>query len=58
MIRQLLTAMKDNLIYVVLGSLFIGLAFGQIAGTETKSVLRAAVVPVLFCHDIPNDDQY
>jgi ACR3 family arsenite efflux pump ArsB len=48
MIRQLLTAMKDNLIYVVLGSLFIGLAFGQIAGTETKSVLRAAVVPVLF----------
>ena len=52
MIRQLLTAMKDNLIYVVLGSLFIGLAFGQIAGTETKSVLRAAVVPVLFVSEL------
>ncbi|MGM0448785.1 bile acid:sodium symporter [Halorubrum sp. 2020YC2] len=48
MIHALLTGIKENLIYVVVASLVAGLAFGQVAGTETKGVLRAAVVPILF----------
>ena len=48
MLRNALTAVKENLIYVVLGSLVAGLAFGQVAGTGTKSLVKAAVLPVLF----------
>jgi ACR3 family arsenite efflux pump ArsB len=48
MIRTFLTGIKENLIYVVVGSLVAGLAFGQVATPGTKSVLKAAVVPVLF----------
>jgi len=48
MIRSVLTAVKENLIYVVLGSLVAGLAFGQVADTGTKSLVKAAVLPVLF----------
>jgi ACR3 family arsenite efflux pump ArsB len=48
MIGRALAGIKANLIYVVLGSLAAGLAFGQVAGPETKDLLKAAVVPVLF----------
>jgi ACR3 family arsenite efflux pump ArsB len=48
MIRNALTAVKENLIYVVLGSLVAGLAFGQVAGTGMKNLVKAAVLPVLF----------
>jgi ACR3 family arsenite efflux pump ArsB len=48
MIREFLTGIKGNLIYVVVGSLAAGLAFGQVAGSGTKDLVRAAVVPVLF----------
>jgi len=48
MIRNLLTGIKENLIYVVVGSLAAGLVAGQVAGPGTKSLLKAAVVPVLF----------
>ena len=48
MLRNVLTAVKENLIYVVVASLVAGLAFGQIAGTGTRSLLKAAVLPVLF----------
>ncbi|ERG94219.1 arsenic resistance protein [Haloquadratum walsbyi] len=48
MIQNALTAVKENLIYVVLGSLVAGLAFGQAADAGTKSLVKAAVLPVLF----------
>ena len=48
MLRHALTAVKENLIYVVVGSLVAGLAFGQVAGAGTKSLLKTAVLPVLF----------
>lgn len=48
MLRNALTAVKENLIYVVVASLVAGLAFGQVAGTGTKSLVKAAVLPVLF----------
>jgi ACR3 family arsenite efflux pump ArsB len=48
MFRSTLAAVKGNLIYVVVASLVVGLAFGQVAGTGTKSLLKAAVLPVLF----------
>lgn len=48
MIRTLLTGIKENLIYVVVGSLAAGLATGQIVAPETKSTLKSLVVPVLF----------
>jgi ACR3 family arsenite efflux pump ArsB len=48
MFRTILAAVKQNLIYVVVGSLVAGLAFGQIAGTGTKRLMKAAVLPVLF----------
>jgi len=48
MIRSFLITLKQNLIYVVIASLVGGLAFGQIAGGDIKSLLRSAVVPVLF----------
>ena len=48
MIRSFLTGIKSNLIYVVIGSLVAGLAFGQVVGTAAESVLQAAVIPVLF----------
>ncbi|MFW6018142.1 MAG: arsenic resistance protein [Halapricum sp.] len=48
MIRSSLIAIKDDLIYVVIGALIAGLAFGQVAGAGTKQLLQVAVVPVLF----------
>ena len=48
MLRNALTAVKENLIYVVVASLVAGLAFGQVTGTGTKSLMKAAVLPVLF----------
>jgi len=48
MIRWFLLGLKSNLIFVVLASLVVGLAFGQFAGDGTRSLLQAAVVPVLF----------
>ena len=48
MIRGLLTGIKSNLIYVVVGSLAAGLAVGQFTGPAAERTLRAAVVPVLF----------
>ena len=48
MSRGVLTAVKENLIYVVVGSLVAGLAAGQVVGPDGKAVLKAAVVPVLF----------
>jgi ACR3 family arsenite efflux pump ArsB len=48
MFRSSLAAVKGNLIYVVVASLVVGLAFGQVAGAGTKSLLKAAVLPVLF----------
>jgi ACR3 family arsenite efflux pump ArsB len=48
MIRSLLVGLKGNLIYVVIASLVGGLAFGQVAGAGIKSLVQAAVVPVLF----------
>jgi ACR3 family arsenite transporter len=48
MLQNALTAVKENLIYVVVASLVAGLAFGQVAGTGTKSLMKAAVLPVLF----------
>ncbi len=48
MIRQFLTGIKSNLIYVVVGSLVTGLVFGQATGSEFAQILQAAVVPVLF----------
>lgn len=48
MIRWFLLGLKSNLIFVVLASLVVGLAFGQFAGDGTRNLLQAAVVPVLF----------
>ena len=48
MIRTFLTSIKENLIYVVVGSLAAGLAFGQVAGPESKSLLKMTVMPILF----------
>ena len=48
MIRRALTAIKAHLIYVVPGSLAAGLAFGQVAGPETKEPLTAVIGPALF----------
>ncbi len=48
MLRDVLAGIKGTLIYVVVGSLAAGLAVGQVAGPDLKSVMRTAVVPVLF----------
>ena len=48
MIRRHLETLKANLIYVVVGSLVTGLAFGQVAGESTRGLLQTAIVPVLF----------
>ena len=48
MIRAFLTGVKEHLIYVVVGSLAVGLAFGQVAGPATKGALKTAVTPILF----------
>ncbi len=48
MIRRVLTGIKGNLIYVVLGSLAAGLAVGRVVGPSTTDLLGAAVVPILF----------
>ena len=48
MIRTFLSGIKSNLIYVVIASLVVGLAFGQIAAPETKQLLQGLVVPILF----------
>jgi ACR3 family arsenite transporter len=47
-IRDALTVLKGNLIYVVVASLAVGLAFGQGTDAGTTALLRAAVVPILF----------
>jgi len=47
-IRTFLSGIKSNLIYVVIGSLVAGLAFGQIATPGTKQLLQGLVVPILF----------
>jgi ACR3 family arsenite transporter len=46
--REFLTGIKSNLIYVVVGSLAAGLLFGRATGGGYGQTLRAAVVPVLF----------
>ena len=48
MIRKLLTGVKSNLIYAVVGSLAAGLAVGQFTGGAVTSGLKVAVLPVLF----------
>ncbi len=48
MIGNLLKAVKQNLIYVVLGSLLAGLIAGQFVGDGTREILKLAVVPALF----------
>ena len=48
MIRAFLTGIKENLIYAVVGSLIVGLVFGQSTGQGVEDVLKTAVVPVLF----------
>ena len=48
MIRNTLEGIKENLIYVVIGSLVAGLAVGQVANPGTKSLLKSLVVPTLF----------
>lgn len=48
MIREFLTGIKSNLIYVVIGSLAAGLTVGQVTGGEFSQGLKAAVLPVLF----------
>ncbi|UWG46598.1 Arsenite efflux pump ACR3 or related permease [Halanaeroarchaeum sp. HSR-CO] len=48
MIGGVLKSVKDNLLYVVLGSLLAGLVVGQFVGEGTRDLLRMAVVPALF----------
>mgnify|MGYP006274705457 FL=1 len=48
MIGAVLRALKSNLLYVVVGSLAAGLLFGQVAEAETRGLLRASVLPILF----------
>jgi Arsenite efflux pump ACR3 and related permeases len=48
MIRAFLTGLKENLIYLVVGSLIAGLAFGQVASPGATDALKGAVVPILF----------
>jgi Arsenite efflux pump ACR3 and related permeases len=48
MIRAFLTGLKENLIYLVVGSLIAGLAFGQVASPGAADALKGAVVPILF----------
>lgn len=48
MIGQSLRHLKENLIYVVVGSLAAGLVVGQFVDPETRGLLQAAVVPALF----------
>jgi ACR3 family arsenite efflux pump ArsB len=48
MIRRHFETLKSNLIYVVIGSLIAGLAFGQVAGESSRRLLKSAIVPVLF----------
>ncbi|SNR47108.1 arsenic resistance protein [Halorubrum vacuolatum] len=48
MIRRGLIALKSNLIVIVLGSLFAGLVVGQFITEDTRTLLSAVVVPVVF----------
>jgi len=48
MIHSPLRALKQNLIYVVIGSLAAGLVAGQFIGSGTRGLLQSAVTPVLF----------
>ncbi|SDD57950.1 arsenic resistance protein [Natrinema hispanicum] len=48
MIGDALETVKQNLIYVVVGSLFAGLAAGQVVGPATRSLLKQAVLPALL----------
>ncbi|MEF8779205.1 MAG: bile acid:sodium symporter [Haloferacaceae archaeon] len=44
----LFRSIKENLIRVVVASLFAGLVVGQVVGPGTKAALQSAVLPVLF----------
>lgn len=47
-IRSGLVALKENLVYVVVASLVVGLTAGQFVGAGARGLLRASVVPILF----------
>jgi ACR3 family arsenite efflux pump ArsB len=48
MIGRTLARIKQNLIYIVVASLALGLAAGQVFDPGTKSLLKQAITPVLF----------
>lgn len=48
MIRRALLGIKQNLLYVVVASLALGLLAGQVFDAETKRLLQGAITPVLF----------
>lgn len=48
MVTRLLRAIKQNLMYVIVVSLALGLVAGQYFGPDAKGVLKALVLPVLF----------
>ncbi len=48
MIGDALAQLKENLLFVVVGSLVAGLFVGQFIGAETRGVLQTAVLPALF----------
>jgi ACR3 family arsenite transporter len=48
MIGSALEGLKQNLIYVVVGSLGAGLVVGQAVGPGTRQLLKSAVIPALF----------
>ncbi|CEG12825.1 putative Transport protein (substrate arsenite) [groundwater metagenome] len=48
MVNKILKSVTDNLIYLILGSILLGLLIGQYVGSDVKSVLNMLVLPVLF----------
>lgn len=48
MIRGLLKELKRNLLYVVIASLVLGLAAGQVIGPGVRDMLQLLVIPALF----------
>ncbi|ODS42083.1 MAG: transporter [Candidatus Altiarchaeales archaeon IMC4] len=48
MTNKILKAITDNLVYLILASLLIGLFAGQYASADIKSTLKSLVLPVLF----------
>ncbi|MFC4542122.1 arsenic resistance protein [Halosolutus amylolyticus] len=48
MIRRALLGIKQNLLYVVVASLALGLLAGQVFDAGTKHLLQGAITPVLF----------